>query len=336
MIATAETLVKKIFVSRACDVLGFPRSSLYRTRQPRPKREKQPRPSPPRALSPAEKETVHDVLNGERFQDKSPHQVYGTLLDEGVYYCSISTMYRILREHDEVNERRNQRRHPSYTRPELLATQPNQLWSWDITKLRGPATWSYFYLYVVLDVFSRYIVGWLMSAGESADLAEQLIAESCRKQEIDRGQLTLHADRGPAMIAKTVAQLLIDLNVAKSHSRPYTPDDNPFSEAQFKTMKYRPDYPARFESLAAAQAWAQAFFDWYNNHHRHSSLGLMTPATIHYGRAAALTAQRQVTLQAAYEQHPERFVKGLPKPPAVPTAVWINPPQSDEKGGSQS
>lgn len=334
MIATAEALAKKIPVSRACDVLEFPRGSLYRSRQPHPKREKQLRPSPPRALSPAEKETVHDVLNGERFQDKSPHQVYGTLLDEGVYYCSISTMYRILREHDQVHERRNQRQHPNYTRPELLTTQPNQLWSWDITKLRGPVTWTYFYLYVVLDIFSRYVVGWLIAEGESADLAEQLIAESCRKQQIDRGQLTLHADRGPAMIAKTVAQLLIALSVTKSHSRPYTPDDNPFSEAQFKTMKYRPDYPARFESLAAAQAWAQAFFAWYNDHHRHSSLGLMTPATVHYGRATALTAQRQVTLQAAYEQHPERFVKGLPKPPALPTAVWINPPRSDDQGES--
>jgi putative transposase len=280
-----------------------------------------------------EKERVHEALNSERFQNRAPHQVYGTLLDEGIYYCSISTMYRILDEQDEVHERRNQRKHPNYTRPELLATKPNQLWSWDITKLRGPVTWSYFYLYVILDVFSRYVVGWLIAEGESAELAKELIGESCCKQQIERGQLTLHADRGPAMIAKSMAQLLIDLNVAKSHSRPYTPDDNPFSESQFKTMKYRPDYPGRFESLASAQAWAQTFFEWYNNQHRHSSLGLMTPATVHYGQAATLTAQREVTLQAAYEQHPERFVKGLPKPPAVPTAVWINPPRSDDQGG---
>jgi len=336
MIAAIEALAAKIPVTQACKSLGFPRSSLYRTRQPRPKREKRPRPASPRALSQTEKETVGNVLNSERFQDRAPHQVYGTLLDEGVYYCSISTMYRILREQNEVHERRNQRKHPHYTRPELLARRPNQLWSWDITKLRGPITWSYFYLYVILDVFSRYVVGWLIAEGESADLAEQLIAKSCCKQQIDRGQLTLHADRGPAMIAKSVAQLLIDLSVAKSHSRPYTPDDNPFSEAQFKTMKYRPDYPGRFENLAEAQAWAQTFFDWYNNHHRHSSLGLMTPATVHYGQAATLTSQRKVTLHAAYEQHPERFVKGLPKPPAVPTAVWINPPRSDDQGESSS
>jgi putative transposase len=280
-----------------------------------------------------ERERVHEVLNSERFQNQAPHQVYGTLLDEDIYYCSIRTMYRILDEQDEVHERRNQRKHPNYSKPELLATGANQLWSWDITKLRGPATWSYFYLYVILDVFSRYVVGWLIAEGESAELAEQLIGESCRKQQIERGELTLHADRGPAMIAKRVAQLLIDLDVAKSHSRPYTPDDNPFSESQFKTMKYRPDYPNRFESLAAAQAWAQTFFDWYNNQHRHSSLGLMTPATVHYGQAATLTSQREVTLQTAYEQHPERFVKGLPKPPAVPTAVWINPPRPDDQGG---
>jgi putative transposase len=333
MIATAEALAEKIPVSRACNVLELSRSSLYRARRPQPKREKQPRPTPPRALSRVERERVHEVLNSERFQNQAPHQVYGTLLDEDIYYCSIRTMYRILDEQDEVHERRNQRKHPNYTKPELLATEPNQLWSWDITKLRGPVTWSYFYLYVILDVFSRYVVGWLIAEGESAELAEQLIGESCRKQQIERGELTLHADRGPAMIAKRVAQLLIDLDVAKSHSRPYTPDDNPFSESQFKTMKYRPDYPDRFESLAAAQAWAQTFFDWYNNQHRHSSLGLMTPATVHYGQAATLTSQREVTLQTAYEQHPERFVKGLPKPPAVPTAVWINPPRPDDQGG---
>ncbi len=332
MITTVEEAAQKIPVTVACQALEFPRSSLYRSRKPRPKKARPSRPTPARALSQVEKDKVLEVLNSERFQDQAPHQVYGVLLDEGTYYCSISTMYRILHENDQVQERRNQRHHPSYTRPELLATKPNQLWSWDITKLRGPASWSYFYLYVILDVFSRYITGWMIAEGESAELAEQLIAESCRKQQIGRDQLTLHADRGPAMIAKPVAQLLIDLNVAKSHSRPYLPDDNPFSEAQFKTMKYRPDYPSRFDSLTEAQAWAQAFFDWYNNHHRHSSLGLMTPATVHYGRATALTAQRQVTLQAAYEQHSERFVKGLPKPPTLPAAVWINPPKSDDQG----
>ena len=334
MRTATEALAKQIPVSRACAALDYPRSNLYRQRQPTKKKEPHSRPTPPRALSPEEKRTVLTVLDSERFQDQAPHQVYGTLLDEGVYHCSISTMYRILRANDQVHERRNQRQHPEYTRPELLANGPNQLWSWDITKLRGPVTWTYYYLYVLLDVFSRFVVGWLLAKGESAELAEQLIAESCARQAIDADQLTLHADRGSAMTSKTVAQLLIDLNVAQSHSRPYTPDDNPFSEAQFKTLKYRPNYPDRFESLAAAQNWARAFFDWYNNQHRHSSLGLMTPATVHYGQAAALTAQRQVTLQAAYNAHPERFVNGVPRPPQVPQVVWINPPRSVEEGGS--
>jgi putative transposase len=260
--------------------------------------------------------------------------VYATLLDEGAYYCSISTMYRILHQHNEVRERRNQRQHPSYTKPELLGTEPNELWSWDITKLRGPVTWQLFYLYVVLDVFSRYVVGWMIAERESGDLAKQLLVESYRKQGVDQEQLTLHADRGSPMICKTIAQLLIDLGVSKSHARPHTPNDNPFSEAQFKTMKYRPDYPARFSSIEEARQWARAFFHWYNNEHHHSSLGLMTPAAIHYGQAATLTSQRQATLKTAYETHPERFVNGLPKPPKVPTEVWINPPQSDEKGGT--
>ena len=334
MIQTTEALARSVPVTRACEALGYPRSSLYRSRQPRSTRKQWVRPTPARALSVSEKAKVRDLLNGERFQDSSPHQVYATLLDEGTYHCSISTMYRILHEYDEVRERRNQRRHPAYSKPELLATRPNELWSWDITKLRGAVTWQLFYLYVVLDVFSRYVVGWMIAEHESGDLAEQLIAESYRKQGVDREQLTLHADRGSPMISKTVGQLLIDLGVSKSHARPHTPNDNPFSEAQFKTMKYRPDYPARFGSIADARRWARAFFYWYNNKHHHSRLGLMTPAVVHYGQAATLTVQRQATLQAAYEVHPERFVNGLPQPPEVPTAVWINPPRSDEQGGS--
>lgn len=329
-----EALAAHIPVTRACDALAVPRSSLYRSRQPTVKQEVGTRPTPTRALSPEEKETVRDLLNSERFCDHSPYQVYATLLDEGSYHCSISTMYRILREHDEVHERRDQRRHPVYSKPELLATAPNQLWSWDITKLKGPATWQLFYLYVVLDVFSRYVVGWLLTEKESSDLARVLVAESYQKQRVNPEQLTLHADRGPAMIAQSLAQLLGKLGVSKSHSRPYTPNDNPFSEAQFKTMKYRPDYPARFDSLTDAQNWARDFFYWYNNEHRHSSLGLMTPATVHYGQAAALTAQRQLALRAAYEAHPERFVKGPPQPPELPQAVWINPPVSEERDGS--
>jgi putative transposase len=333
MIQMTEALAASVPVTRACAALGYPRSSLYRSRRPQSTRKQRARPTPARALRVSEKAKVRDLLNSERFQDSSPHQVYATLLDEGSYHCSISTMYRILREYDEVRERRNQRRHPSYSKPELLATKPNQLWSWDITKLRGPVTWQLFYLYVVLDVFSRFVVGWMIAEREAGDLAEQLIAASYRKQGVAYEQLTLHADRGSPMISKTVAQLLVDLGVGKSHSRPHTPNDNPFSETQFKTMKYRPDYPTRFGSIVEARRWAHAFFRWYNNEHHHSRLGLMTPAAVYHGQAAALTAQRQVALKATYEVHPERFVKGVPKPPQVPTEVWINPPRSDERDG---
>lgn len=271
---------------------------------------------------------MRDVLNSERFQDSTPRQVYATLLDEGVYYCHWRSMYRILEEHGEVRERRQQRRHPVYKKPELLATAPNQVWSWDITCLKGPVKWSYYYLYVVLDIFSRYVVGWLLAERESEALARHLIAETCRKQQIHKAQLTLHADRGSPMIAKSMAQMLDDLGVDKSHSRPHTSDDNPFSEAQFKTMKYRPDYPERFGSLQEAQCWARPFFDWYNNEHRHTSLALMTPAMVHYGLADQVTQQRQQVLHAAYLRHPERFVKGAPISPQLPPAVWINPPDS--------
>lgn len=326
MIAAIEELAQSLPVSEACAVFDFPRSSLYRSRQPKAVVAKTPRPTPARALSAEERATVRKLLNGERFADQSPYEVYASLLDEGIYHCSIRTMYRILHESAEVQERRNQLCHPSYTKPELLATGPNQLWSWDITKLRGPATWQYYYLYVILDVFSRYVVGWLLDDHESADLAECLIAESCRKQGITRDQLTLHADRGAAMTAKSLAQFLSDLAIDQSHSRPYTPDDNPFSEAQFKTMKYRPDYPQRFDSQNQAHTWARAFFLWYNNEHHHLALGLLTPASVHFGQAPQLIAQRQATLDAAYLCHPERFVQGTPVPPSLPVAVWINPP----------
>ena len=227
-----------------------------------------------------------------------------------------------------MKERRNQRKHPSYKKPELLATGPNQVWSWDITKLRGPVTWSYYHLYVILDVFSRYVVGWMVAEQESGDLAKQLLAESYRKQGVDQAQLTLHADRGSPMICKTLGHLLIDLGVSKSHARPHTPNDNPFSEAQFKTMKYRPDYPERFGSIQDARNWARAFFRWYNNDHHHSALGLMTPTVVHHGQAEAVTEHRRKVLQAAYSAHPERFVRGEPRPPSLPEEVWINKPQS--------
>jgi putative transposase len=327
MTTTIETLAQTIPVSQACAVLGFPRSSLYRSRQANVCLEKPPRLPSARALSDGERAVVRDLLESERFVDRSPYELYATLLDEGVYHCSVSTMYRILHAYAEVQERRNQRQHPAYAKPELLATGPNQVWSWDITKLRGPAKWHYYYLYTMLDIYSRYAVGWLLAEQESAALAQQLIEVSCEKQQIGAGQLTLHADRGAPMTAKAVTQLLDDLGVTKTHSRPYNSNDNPFSEAQFKTMKYRPDYPDRFGSKADAHTWAHAFFGWYNNEHHHIRLGLLTPATVHYGRAPQVIAQRQTTLAVAYRLHPERFVKGEPTPLPLPAAVWINPPK---------
>jgi len=235
-------------------------------------------------------------------------------------------MYRILDAAHEIKERRNQVRRPHYAAPELLATRPNEVWSWDITKLLGPAKWTYFYLYVILDIFSRYVVGWMVAPRESAALAERLIAESCTKQRIETGQLTLHADRGSSMTSKPVALLLADLGVTKTHSRPHVSNDNPFSEAQFKTLKYSPHFPDRFGSLEDARAFGQDFFRWYNDEHRHSGLGFLTPAVVHYGVATTVREHRQHVLTAAYAAHPERFVKGRPQPADLPQAVWINPP----------
>ena len=326
MIQTAEHLGQRVGVTTACAVLQVPRSAVYRARQPEPApREKPP---PARALSAAEQEHVRQTLNSDRFVDCAPREVYATLLDEKQYLCSVATLYRILAENDEVRERRDQLRHPNYAKPELLATAPNQVWSWDITKLLGPAKWTYYSLYVLLDIFSRYVVGWLIAERESGHLAEMLIAEACARQNIPPEQLTIHADRGSPMLAKPVALLLADLGVTKSHSRPHVSNDNPFSEAQFKTMKYRPDYPDRFGSPADARAWAREFFPWYNDEHYHTALGLLTPAAVHAGRAAAVIAARQQVLQQAYADHPDRFVKGLPTHPRLPTAVWINPPRT--------
>jgi putative transposase len=320
----AKQLSERVGVSAACQALGVPRSTFYRARQP--KHDPKPRPTPERALKPEEQEQVLQVLNSERFQDCTPREVYATLLDKNEYLCHWRTMYRILEERQQVRERRDQLRHPTYTKPELLATGPNQLWSWDITKLRGPVKWTYYYLYTILDVFSRYVPGWLIAKCESAGLAKQLIAETCAKQGITPDRLTLHADRGGAMRSKTVALLLADLGVTKTHSRPYVSNDNPYSEAQFKTMKYRPDYPDRFGSIQDARAWARLFFHWYDHEHHHSGLALLTPATVHYGQAQAVIDRRQQVLQAAYAAHPERFVRGVPKPPSLPTEVWINKP----------
>jgi putative transposase len=277
-------------------------------------------------LLPTERKQVLDVLRSARFVDKSPAQAWATLLDEGIYYCSIRTMYRILGAHGEVKERRNQLRHPNYRRPELLAEAPNEVWTWDITKLRGPAKWTYFYLYVILDIFSRYVVGWMVAHRESAALAKRLIAETCSKQEITPEQLTIHADRGPSMRSKTVALLLSDLGVVKSHSRPHVSNDNPFSESQFKTMKYCPQFPERFGCIQDTRGFCGDFFGYYNNEHRHSGIGLMTPAMVHYGRADQVLAARQEALLAAYRVNPERFVRRTPQPPVLPRQAWINPP----------
>jgi putative transposase len=322
----AAVLSQEVGVVAACDALQVSRATLYRRRTPSSGTPAGS--SSHRGLSGEERTTVLTVLNSQRFVDTAPAEVYATLLDEGVYHCSIRTMYRILEDNGQVRERRNQLRHPTYSAPELLATRPNQLWSWDITKLKGPKKWSYFYLYVILDVFSRYVVGWMVADKESAALAKRLIAETIGKQELDPEQLTIHADRGPSMRSKLVAQLLADLGVTKTHSRPYTSSDNPFSESHFRTLKYRPEFPERFGSLEDARTHGTTFFPWYNQEHRHHGLALLTPHQVHYGLAEQVLANRQSALDAAYARHPERFAK----PPAVPklhTTVWINPPDGE-------
>jgi transposase InsO family protein len=329
--SAVATLSERTGIQRACAALGVPRSTLYRhrTQAAAPPRPLPPaRPSPPQALSPGEREQALEILHSPRFVDASPTEVYAALLDEDRYLCSIRTMYRLLACRGEVRERRNQLRHPHYRKPELVATGPNQVWSWDITKLRGPAKWIYYYLYVMLDIFSRYAVGWLLAERESELLAQRLLSETTAKHPVAPGQLTLHADRGPSMTAKSVAQLLADLGIVKSHSRPHTSNDNPFSEAQLKTLKYHPLFPDRFGSLEDAQLFCRGFFPWYNYKHHHSGLALLTPADVHFGRAPERLAHRAEVLRAAYAAHPDRF-HSLPRPKQLPAAVWINPPQED-------
>ena len=328
--ASVTKLAASVGTAAACRALSTSRAGVYRRRSPCSVTAKfTTGRGSHRALSMAERATVLDALHSDRFVNDSPAQVYATLLDEGTYLASQSTMYRLLAASGEVRERRDQLRRPHYAKPELLATTPNELWSWDITKLLGPQKWTYYYLYVILDVYSRYVVGWMVAHRESAVLAEQLIAETLAKQSIARHQLTIHADRGSSMTSKPVAFLLADLGVTKSHSRPHVSNDNPFSESQFKTMKYRPNFPDRFGCIEAARAFGQPFFHWYNDEHRHSGLGLHTPASVHYGHAAAIREQRSVILAGAYAAHPERFVRVMPQPPALPTAVWINPPHQE-------
>jgi putative transposase len=332
----ARGLAGRVGVLSACAALAVPRSSFYgRAGKPPLRLVRSSQPQHPRALGPEEREQVVGVVNSERFVDLAPREIYATLLDEGTYLCSVSTMYRLLRARGEVRERRDQLRHPVYSKPELLATGPNQLWSWDITKLEGPAKWVHFCLYVILDVFSRYVVGWMVAHREAAVLAERLIKESCQRQGIVPGQLTIHADRGSSMKSKTVAHLLLDLRVARTHSRPHVSNDNPYSESQFKTLKYRPEFPERFGCIEDARVFCRTFFTWYNNEHHHSGIGLMTPEVVHYGRAQHVWKERKHVLQAAASAHPERFVRKPPMPPALPTAVWINKPQEEPQKSDQ-
>jgi putative transposase len=313
--------------SALCVSIGVSRASFYRRQRPAaPPRPRATRAPSPRALRPDERQAVLDVLHGERFVDQSPAEVYATLLEEQTYLCSPRTMYRLLADAGEVRERRDQARHPAYTKPELVATRPNQIWSWDITKLKGPVAYLYFSLYVILDLFSRYVVGWMVAAQESARLAERLIAATSQKQGIAPHQLTIHADRGAPMRSKLVIDLFTDLGIAGSYSRPRVSNDNPFSEAQFRTFKYRPEFPDRFGSIQDARALCRTLFAWYTDAHHHSGLRYLTPADVHYGRAAVMLEVRHRTHLAAYAAHPERFVQGPPQRDTLPPAVWINPP----------
>jgi putative transposase len=328
MIELVNQAAPELGVAAACAAIGLPRATYYRRRDgevsgPKPRRKKSER-----ALSDVERQAVLDVLHEERFVDLPPTEVYAQLLSEGTYLCSIRTMYRILADNDEVRERRSQRTHPPNAKPELRATAPNQVWTWDITKLLGPEKWTYYYLYVVLDLFSRYVVGWLISDVESATLAGRLLTETCARQGIKRDALTLHQDRGSPMTSKTFAQTCADLGVTKSFSRPRVSNDNPYSESHFKTLKYQPDYPGRFDDQPHAENYSSDFLDWYNCEHHHGGLGLMTPYDVHHGLAPAIWEQRARALRAAFEAHPERFPHGLPTPPPLPTEVWINKPSN--------
>jgi len=315
-----------------CEALEIPRASFYRQQAPKDSTAPVvPRTRPEHALSESEQTTVLATLHAPRFVDLAPPQVYTQLLEEGQYLCSIRTMYRLLAANHEVRERRAVASRVVYTKPELLATGPNEVWSWDITKLKGPVKWTYYYLYVILDIFSRYVVGWMIADRESSTLAKRLITESCRKQNIVEDQLTLHADRGSSMKSKVVAQLLSDLGVTKTHSRPHVSNDNPFSESQFKTMKYRPEFPDRFGCIQDARGFGGTFFPWYNDVHRHSGVALYTPADVHYGRTEEIQQRRQATLDAAYQQHPKRFIHKAPEAALPPQAVWINPPKDLEE-----
>lgn len=328
MKAAVDELAPHVGMRAACDALGVPRSTAYRWQRPPTSGPRRPRPRPARALSEGERAKVLEVLHSERFVDKAPATVHATLLDDHEYLCHPRTMYRILASEHEVRERRDRLRHPTYARPELLATAPNQVWTWDVTWLRGPTKYTYYPLYTIIDLYSRFNPGWMLAHEESGELAAKLIRETCRRQGIEPGSLTIHADRGPVPKGKTVKQLLQDLEITPSFSRPRVSNDNPFSEAEFHTLKSRSDFPDRFEGFEHARAHCGAFFPWYNEEHRHCGIAYLTPADVHYGRAPEILAQRQAVMDRVFAEHPERFVAGRPTVPALPKAVWINPPEN--------
>lgn len=332
MINLAKQLGSDVGKKAACEALQVPRATFYRY-QIREQAEYVvvKRPPPPLALSLEERQTVINILHSDRFLDDTPYQVYATLLDEGLYHCSIRTMYRLLTdEHGCVKERRKHVQRPNYVKPELLATSQNQVWSWDITKLKGPVKWTYYHLYVILDIFSRFVVGWMIAHREQDALAKRLIEDSCTKQNIKPDQLLVHADRGPSMRSKVVAHLLADLGVTKTHNRPHVSNDNPYSEAQFKTLKYCPEFPERFGSIQDARSFCQYFFNWYNKEHRHSGIALMTPEQVHYGMVDRVYQNRAAVLSEAFIRNPIRFKGKIPVPKKLPEAVWINKPSTDE------
>ncbi|WP_370584219.1 IS3 family transposase [Ornithinimicrobium cryptoxanthini] len=321
-----DELAEHTSVKNACALLGRPRGSHYRAKAPKPAASTAARPTPPNKLSLAERQQVLEALTSDRFADKSVAQTWATLLDEGTYLCSMSTMHRILREHHLAGERRKQATHPAKAKPELVATAPGTVWSWDITKLRGPVRGEYYDLYVVLDIFSRFVVAWTVAATEDSEIAKAMLEQAMGVHGIPE---SIHADRGTSMTSKPVAQLLVDLGVARSHSRPHVSNDNPYSEAAFKTLKYAPVFPERFGSLADARNFGEEFFSYYNHEHRHSGIGLHTPASVHFGTASQVRVQRQQTLDAAYAAHPEQFGHRRPHPPKLPTSAWINQPSQE-------
>jgi len=315
----------------ACAAVGRPRATHYRRQKPGRMTPRKPRPAPVNKISVTELDEILAVLRSPRFVDHSPAQVFFSLLDEGVYLASVSSFYRVLRANDEVRERRRQATHPARKRPELIATKPLVVWSWDITKLKGPKRGEYYDLYVIIDIFSRYVVAWCVAPSESGELAKELIADAVARHEVPPGQLTIHADRGSSMTSNPVAELLSFLGIGRSHSRPHVSNDNPFSESQFKTMKYCPAFPERFGSVEEARTFCEAFFSYYNHEHRHSGIGYHTPASVHFGTAAEVRAQRAETLQATYATNPVRFRHRRPEPPELPTVAWINEPLPEEE-----